>query len=978
MIRVFLFVIFLLFSFNNPLYSLEKAKDINETNNVDILEKSNRFKSLHRSIVLDSTLSNDEILFFLFDSLQEAKKVLTKQELKFVTTDIEPFIFQESTDQKIISLQVDFLGAFTTSKDEYWPFNKPKDEVNKFVDLKVASLIKDPKNSFYRVGQLLMEVRNSLNARRYKVAMDQINIFEIELNKLKINNNYLRERSLVWQIIVDGIKFRIYFDSADLKNASIYADKMDGYVKSVLKNKSRSDDVNYKDLKHAISSLPFYLSYDFTVGKYDRVIETGLLIISSYDIDYNNLEEVRAFAKLHKTLSDAYFAKGDDKSIIKGQEFFDSYLDLYKRAPDIDMANLFQNINESLYSRNKQKFDQYWTYYDTSIYEMDPQNQQIYQEAKKIYLNNTKNYFKSNKSEQDKMLKDLWLNLAFYMETMFYLNLDGHSGIPINVLDSYNYIYTFFVAADEKKYAALYAKKYINTLQDYRKQLKDFSPNDLIFFTEKNSENLKKFSSNFYDISDFDSAFDSMRILKENDFLDFVRRSNDSENFLTQISLSNSEKDYFAKMELIADQIKVLNQSLNKSNSVVLSDSIAKKKKEFLTLQNLYKKNLSKELVSSSVNEKKGYKFSKLNLSNNEAALIFSINSNHVDVQFYENNSKPLIFKAELKDNSFQVNILTIQKSLSRNKSVPDNLINSLSSTLLEMPTNSKGLSLRSFISSRNLKKLKIQTDGYLNLMPLTLIRIGEEDIGSKYVLEKIGLSSKNKEDIKNIAGLDAYGATKGNSEFSSNLPGVKKEIESIMEAGINTKNKRFFIDEKFNKVNFYNSFENNTEFIHLATHFKFASSISDSSKMLLGDGSSLTLDQIRSDIKPISTYLLTLSACNTGESITSGDVTKSYEGLSNVFQLKGAKNIISTLWEIDDQATVEFMTIFYSLLLNNNISPSEALNYTQNIYRSGSLNNLNSVLKLPNDNISHKILANISRYKHPYYWAAFQISSIN
>jgi CHAT domain-containing protein len=198
------------------------------------------------------------------------------------------------------------------------------------------------------------------------------------------------------------------------------------------------------------------------------------------------------------------------------------------------------------------------------------------------------------------------------------------------------------------------------------------------------------------------------------------------------------------------------------------------------------------------------------------------------------------------------------------------------------------------------------------------------------------------------------------------------------MEAGVNTKNKRFFIDDKFNKVNFYNSFENNTEFIHLATHFKFASSLSDSSKMLLGDGSSLTLDQIRSEIKPISTYLLTLSACNTGESISSGDITKSYEGLSNVFQLKGAKNIISTLWEIDDQATVDFMTIFYSLLLNNEISPSEALYYTQNIYRTGSFDTIKPGVKLPNDKISNKILANISKYKQPYYWAAFQISSIN
>jgi CHAT domain-containing protein len=71
-------------------------------------------------------------------------------------------------------------------------------------------------------------------------------------------------------------------------------------------------------------------------------------------------------------------------------------------------------------------------------------------------------------------------------------------------------------------------------------------------------------------------------------------------------------------------------------------------------------------------------------------------------------------------------------------------------------------------------------------------------------------------------------------------------------------------------------------------------------------------------------------------------------------------------------------MTIFYSLLLNNELSPGEALFYTQNIFRTGSLDSMKIGLTLPSDRISNKILANISKYKQPYYWAAFQISSIN
>lgn len=89
-------------------------------------------------------------------------------------------------------------------------------------------------------------------------------------------------------------------------------------------------------------------------------------------------------------------------------------------------------------------------------------------------------------------------------------------------------------------------------------------------------------------------------------------------------------------------------------------------------------------------------------------------------------------------------------------------------------------------------------------------------------------------------------------------------------------------------------------------------------------------------------TELVVLSACETGYG-TSGFFGG--ENLANTFLRAGAKNVISTLWPIDDAITKEFMTVFYSELM-----------YSKNI--NLSLLKAKQTIK--------------DRYSHPFYWAPF------
>ena len=100
-----------------------------------------------------------------------------------------------------------------------------------------------------------------------------------------------------------------------------------------------------------------------------------------------------------------------------------------------------------------------------------------------------------------------------------------------------------------------------------------------------------------------------------------------------------------------------------------------------------------------------------------------------------------------------------------------------------------------------------------------------------------------------------------------------------------------------------------------------------DSSFLILatnGEKSYLPSLTIQKNINLNQTELVVLSACQTG-------LGKEHEngiiGLTRAFQIAGAKNILSTLWEINDAKTPLLMQFFFEELKGQNRSFSyEAL----------------------------------------------------
>ncbi len=127
---------------------------------------------------------------------------------------------------------------------------------------------------------------------------------------------------------------------------------------------------------------------------------------------------------------------------------------------------------------------------------------------------------------------------------------------------------------------------------------------------------------------------------------------------------------------------------------------------------------------------------------------------------------------------------------------------------------------------------------------------------------------------------------------------------------------------------------------LHLATHGIFRRDNPLFSAIQLSDGRLSLIDLQHTDL---NTDLVTLSACHSGSSVAVGG--DELLGLVRGFLSAGARNLLVSLWDIDDKTTREFMKEFYS-------------QYVAGVPLAAALR--------------HAMILIREHYAHPYHWAPF------
>jgi len=132
-------------------------------------------------------------------------------------------------------------------------------------------------------------------------------------------------------------------------------------------------------------------------------------------------------------------------------------------------------------------------------------------------------------------------------------------------------------------------------------------------------------------------------------------------------------------------------------------------------------------------------------------------------------------------------------------------------------------------------------------------------------------------------------------------------------------------------------------EVLHLACHAEFRTDSPAHSALHLGDGL-LTAAQIEE--QRLGARLVVLSACHTGSAHAApGDEGI---GLVRAFLLAGAREVVASLWAVDDEATALLMAHFYRHWCSNGRHAAPALQQAQHDLRQ--------------------------THPHPYHWAAFAL----
>jgi CHAT domain-containing protein len=267
-----------------------------------------------------------------------------------------------------------------------------------------------------------------------------------------------------------------------------------------------------------------------------------------------------------------------------------------------------------------------------------------------------------------------------------------------------------------------------------------------------------------------------------------------------------------------------------------------------------------------------------------------------------------------------------------------------------------------------NSKKLKNLVEGYeiINLPSSSTISMLREKIVNKKVAPKsIGIFAdpifnfnderikKNNGNNRSIEESDLDRETRVNDTDLDRLIGTRKEAETIAKL-FPTSNRQVYLDFDANRTNATSKDLSQYKILHFATHGLLNSENPELSGIVMSlfdiNGKSVNGYLRLNDIFNLSLNadLVVLSACETG--LGKEVKGEGLIGLTRGFMYAGASRLVVSLWSVDDEATAELMSRFYTKMSQENISPQVALRQAQ------------------------LEIQQIPKWSHPFFWAGFVI----
>ena len=214
--------------------------------------------------------------------------------------------------------------------------------------------------------------------------------------------------------------------------------------------------------------------------------------------------------------------------------------------------------------------------------------------------------------------------------------------------------------------------------------------------------------------------------------------------------------------------------------------------------------------------------------------------------------------------------------------------------------------------------------DGNLRYLPMGALYDGKQYLVERY--NHVNFTRADSERMTRVPSRQWTGLGLGSSQehtvelggsrlrFGA-LPGVDEELRAVFGSaghGSGVLEGEVLPDDKFTKAAMLAALRRRRPVVHIASHFSFRPGDEARSFLLLGDGSVLTLAEMKAQKDLFAgVELLTLSACNTAAQQADAD-GREIDAFAELAQRLGANAVMATLWPLADESAPRLMGEFY------------------------------------------------------------------
>lgn len=876
--------------------------------------------------ITNKTKRDSSAIHFLYDNISSYYNGLQKITLLNKSLEFINSIDKISSCNDSLETYIRIAGTYTSINDynqatKY--YNIANNLSPKITDPNTIFLLYKSQQTYYQAyknyqdhNEILKKINNHSCIGSECDSVKEILKIDYEINKCVIEENfnkaiyyerlmYSKIKSLSHQTIINEkvhyyYKIQSYFLSMRNDSCKLYIDSIEIAI---------TNDKKLNTKQNQLTLLNANASYYRIFGFYDDHITTlsNKHNFIAKEFGKNSNEYFKSLLFLH----DAYHSNSTDANELKKIEMemeafsFDMYIceDMYLIDQFLKYKSriLETQISNKIYSETWNTFNLIKTISSSALYKnnkniiangvseliikmLSPQNQLTY-DPKLINEENIKFWSKlinDIKNERNKNIgqKRFLMNLG---------NVFAFSGLPelaSEFYSQYNKITTYSPETDQN-FNFHYALNY--------KQID--SLDRAIFQMEQSIESKKKYNQ---------GIFNNSQLPKENSYGDHIVLF----KWLKEMNKMPSAE--CIRSYLNSNYYRYFNDDTNLRKSIIGYNLMSNSNDNITSYYLNYKSN--KRLIDPIENIQH-------NLSHNEIILLF-------DIAYYHQNFEPFVITISNDDLTFTY----LNENPSKNNVQLNNLFeeNHSNQTTEYNIIFSGGTPLFNLRSSLNIDpEIKIS---YLDALSSLDHENYAYPIRSNevYLLGNPSFSNQIEDNKSNFAALSNISTSRGAIEESNwtQLPQTELEIVAIKDIlsnhnyNVNTFNQAESSEKNLRMIEY-------PEILHIATHGFYMnmdstsikpgivlSNANESHELNIHDKNDgyLFPDDLK-DIPLTCTKLVVLSACDSGKK----DIYEVYSDFTKVLFNKGVENIIVTLDIIDDDATRDFMSTYYSYLVQLN-----------------------------------------------------------